>query len=1019
MVFGHPSPARLLRILVASTLLAALVGCAEAAPASAPGATAPEPAPQASGTTSASSGSSAPTSAECPPRAAARPTGAGATVTVLAERTARTPRVSAATYPRPDHAGRPWSQWGQGLVLPDGRFLSAIGDHLGVDGNSYLFVFEPDRGVLTRFADVASVLGHAQGEFGYGKIHAQLVAVSCDSVVAGTFWGTRTGLEYGGSYTGDHLLSIDTATLQVDDLGVPVPRHGIPSLAAHDGLVYGEAADPRGRPGGVPADTGRFFVFDPQRGTLVHETADERHLGFRAMAVDAGGRAFLAMSDGGLLRYDPGGGLTVHDGRLPAGWLRAATAPASDGTVYAVTRQPERYVALRADGRVDDLGPASGYVASVALSPDEKELYVVPGAHGDSWQRGTPLLAVDVATGAEREVVQLAPPRRRGPRPRHRRQLQRDGRPPHGARLRRSQRGRDHRRAVGRGRPGGGRAVRWGAHVGVRLGVVCFALSLAACGLPPAPRPGPGGPPASASADAGVLPSPGAAGYEVCWSAASGGEGSLAWSDATERLGVGPALLGMMAHAVAAGDINGDGWTDLFVGTFADRPASDYAVRGSGGPAPDQLLLGSADGFTVDRTFPENRGRTSGAAFADLDADGDLDLVVARNPRRGERQTEPSVVLRNDVGRFTKAAVLDPERGFRSVGVLDADGDGRLDLFVVEDRWTGGSSVLYRNEGNFSFTDATAALGLPTDVHGLGVSTADLDGDRRPDLFVSGSNRLFLGDRGRFVEDTTNDFGWATYGDEDDPAGVAAADLDGDGQPELIVGQHFNSTLDSGRLVPVRVYANRGPAGASRVRFEDVTEASGLVGLPTKSPHVEVADVDADGRPDLVTTAATASGEGPVVFRNVGAKGSLRFEAVAPPGGRRYWVTAATLDADRDGGLEVLLAEWEPAEPSRLLSVAGRRGHWLVIELGVAGTAGVGAEVLAYEAGHSGDPARLLGRLEIAAQTGYGAGAEPVARFGLGAASTVDVVVRRGAHDPALHLPGLEADRWVRVGAPC
>lgn len=317
--------------------------------------------------------------------------------------------MSAVVYPRPDHAGRPWSQWGQGVVLPDGRFLSAMGDHLGVDGNSYLFVYEPGRGTLTRFSDVSSHVGHAPGAFGYGKVHAPMVLASCDAVVLGTYWGTRTGLTYGGSYTGDHLLSVDTATLQVADLGVPVPGHGIPSLGGHDGLVYGEAVDPAGRAGGDRDDTGAFFVFDARTGSVVHRSDDARHIGFRSMAVDGQGRAYLAMKDGGLLRYQPGGDLVVHDQRLPAGWLRAATAAASDGTVYGVTRQPERYVALRPDGRVDDLGPASGYIASVALSADETELFVVPDAHGESWRRGTPLLAVDVASGREREVVQLGP----------------------------------------------------------------------------------------------------------------------------------------------------------------------------------------------------------------------------------------------------------------------------------------------------------------------------------------------------------------------------------------------------------------------------------------------------------------------------------------------------------------------------------------------------------------------------------------------------------------------------------
>lgn len=543
-------------------------------------------------------------------------------------------------------------------------------------------------------------------------------------------------------------------------------------------------------------------------------------------------------------------------------------------------------------------------------------------------------------------------------------------------------------------------------------------LAVAACGAEPASTPaGQEARPTTAGTGAVAY-----ADYEVCWEAPAGGSGRMAFEDRTRELGLVSPLAGMMAHAAAAGDVNNDGWVDLFVGTFADRPAGEYAGRGASGPSPDRLLLGSPEGFRVDETFPEMRGRSSGAVFADLDGDGDLDLVIARNPRTGERQNAPSVVMRNDDGRFTEAFVLDRERGFRSIGVLDVDGDGLLDLFVVEDKWTGGSSVLYRNDGDLRFSVVTSQVGLPADVHGLGVSTVDLNGDRWPDLFVSGSNRLFLhnGDAGTFREDKGSDFTWETYGKEDDPAGVVARDLDGDGRPELVVGQHYNSTLDDGRRVPIRVYANRAPGDG--VRFVDVTEASGLVGLPTKSPHIEVADLDADGRPDLVTTAAAsgAGAAGPVVFRNVTrTAGQLRFEASAAPGGEQYWVTGAVVDADRDGVLEVLLAEWFPEKPSLMLSATGQRGHWLAVELGAAGTAGVGAVVSVYEAGHAGDEKRLLGRTEISAQTGYGAGAEPVARFGLGEVSRVDVEIRPPRSETVETLRDVDADRWIRVGAPC
>lgn len=505
-----------------------------------------------------------------------------------------------------------------------------------------------------------------------------------------------------------------------------------------------------------------------------------------------------------------------------------------------------------------------------------------------------------------------------------------------------------------------------------------------------------------------------------CYTAprAAADRGPVRFGGVTADLGVEQALTGMMAHAVAAGDVNGDGWIDLFIGTFADRPAADYAERGAPGPAPDVLLLGGQDGFRRDPEFPGARGRTSGAAFADLDADGDLDLVIARNHRDGPSGSAPSVIIENEDGLLRRVHELDRSRGLRSVGVLDYDGDGALDLFLVEDRFSRGSSLLLRNEGGLRFTDATKAAGLPVDVEGLGVAAADLNGDGRADLFVAGSNRLFVNRGGQFEEGADEEFEWVMYGEEDDPAGVAVGDVNRDGRPDLLVGQHFNSTLDDGRRVPVRLYLNEGEDESSMPRFRDVTEAAGLAGLPTKAPHVEVVDVDADGWPDILTSASAEGGARPAVFRNRGVSDRLpRFDPPAGVGDAQYWVAGTTFDADHDGRLDVFLAEFDPAQPSLLLRNETSAGHWLDVQVGPAGTRGVGANVEIFEAGRAGEAAARLGSIEIGAAVGYGSGTSPMARFGLGDVRSVDVVVHPAGGGDADVVSRAEADRLLQVGA--
>jgi len=330
--------------------------------------------------------------------------------TARAEEIGQTPdglAVRAVVYPGPVDTGNPWSQWGQGAVTADGHFLSATGDHRGADGNSYLYDFDPATGDLTMIGDVLSLVDHQQGAWGYGKIHAQMVPGPCGEIYAMTYWGTRRDLVYGDGYEGDLLLRLDPQARTTAVLGAPVPEHGVPSLAgsADDGVLYGEATEPTSDP-----DGGSFFAYDIATGesTIVDDSPD--HVGFRALAVDAEGRALFTKPSGRLTRYDPSTGASEQlEGALPGEFLRAATPPAPDGTVYGVTQSPAHFIAIRPDGTIDDLGAAPGYVTSLAMEPDGSTVYFVPGAHGDSAEDDSPLYALDAATGAQEVVVRLNP----------------------------------------------------------------------------------------------------------------------------------------------------------------------------------------------------------------------------------------------------------------------------------------------------------------------------------------------------------------------------------------------------------------------------------------------------------------------------------------------------------------------------------------------------------------------------------------------------------------------------------
>jgi hypothetical protein len=495
----------------------------------------------------------------------------------------------------------------------------------------------------------------------------------------------------------------------------------------------------------------------------------------------------------------------------------------------------------------------------------------------------------------------------------------------------------------------------------------------------------------------------------TCWTApAQGVGGSFAFADVTEAVGLVEPLTGMHGHAAIWTDVDGDDLPDLYFGTFADRPPEIYRERGADGPSPDRLLLSSGDVFAVDSSFPGEFSRSSGGVSVDLDEDGDLDVVVSRNIKDPDQGQPPTRIFENEGGSLTLVdSGITGQLGGRSVGVLDYDGDGRLDLFIAEDRWAGGNSVLLHNEGGFQFTDVTAAAGISADVHGLGVAVADFDMDGQADIFVAGSNRLFMSDGpGRFVEGPSDGFTWETFGDEDDVAGASVADVNRDGLLDLALGHHYNSTVDRGTTVAVRLYLNEGDG-----EWRDVTEEAGLIPLPTKAPHVELNDFDNDGWPDLLASAP--AGQGPVVYRHTGLDGAVpRFETPNGVGDDLYWVAAPSTDYDRDGRLDVFLVEWEPALPSLLLRNETQSGNWLEVSVDQPGSHGIGWRVEV----HDGD--ELIGAREITVTQGYSAGVLPIAHFGLGDLETVEVTLVPPGEDP-IGVGEVAANQHIRWPDGC
>ncbi|MEX0794714.1 MAG: CRTAC1 family protein, partial [Pirellulaceae bacterium] len=405
-------------------------------------------------------------------------------------------------------------------------------------------------------------------------------------------------------------------------------------------------------------------------------------------------------------------------------------------------------------------------------------------------------------------------------------------------------------------------------------------------------------------------------------------------------------------------------------------------------------------------------------------------------------------------GKFTDVSAdsgaCPPGYQGRGLAALDFDGDGLLDLITCEQYYSAQVATgpaLYHNLGDLRFKNVAEMAGLPVGLGGLGVAVADVNDDGIPDIFLchgAGEHRLLLGDgKGGFreAEGTREVFRWELDQESDTPAGVTIADINRDGLPDIVIGHHFKSPWKN--PAPIRLYLNRGVTGGVP-KFEDITESAGLKPLLMKAPHVEIQDFDNDGWPDIyVSIVKFKDGKPyPVIYKNLGVRDGIPrfredafavndfpnaedlgigrsgplFEKILRDGKIMYMAAAPSADFDRDGRLDLFLANWWIESPSLLLRNETPGGNWLQVSvegrgLGGVNRMGIGSKVKVYPAGKMGESAALLGCREIGIGYGYCSGQEAIAHFGLGDHTSVDLEIVLPHGQGTLTQAGVQANQ--------
>jgi len=418
-------------------------------------------------------------------------------------------------------------------------------------------------------------------------------------------------------------------------------------------------------------------------------------------------------------------------------------------------------------------------------------------------------------------------------------------------------------------------------------------------------------------------------------------------SDGANDLSYEPQL---MTGGAAAGDFDGDGFVDLFVtrldapsilyrnqgnGTFQALTNStvglDVIDRGNGGTWGDvdndgdldlyvtsvqnpsvggnrnYLLINNGQwgqgtgGFqevavqrNVGLTNASSDGANYSSTFGDYDGDGYLDLYTsswrdsggsASRLYRNAGAANPGYFV--DVTASAGVSMATVSNNQRSYAFAprfsDLNNDGRLDLAITGDF---GTSRLFWNNGDGTFTDGTVAAGVGTDENGMGATIADFNGDGLQDWFVTSvydndddidffwggsGNRLYTNNGDQTFSDTTTaagvrDGGWGW--------GTSAFDYDNDGYMDIVMTNGFPTDLLAS-LVPgdvtdfsedtMRLFRNLGDG-----TFEEVAVLAGLTDTG-KGTGLLTMDYDADG--DLDVFGVNNAGE-PVLYRNDLANGN-------------------------------------------------------------------------------------------------------------------------------------------------
>jgi len=446
--------------------------------------------------------------------------------------------------------------------------------------------------------------------------------------------------------------------------------------------------------------------------------------------------------------------------------------------------------------------------------------------------------------------------------------------------------------------------------------------------------------------------------------------GTPRWfTDATWRFGVAGLDHYYGGQGMALADLNNDGKDELYLSRIAAASKQNrHSLYASGDtlPYPESAAAWQA----------KDAGNSRGAVFFDMDSDGDLDLFNAHSP--GQNVLLENVNYQSFRNVTSIRGIESSSEETTSVLAFDVEGDGDLDLFVLNKR---APNELYLNDGKGYFSRRDRGCNdvrESSSVERQSAAACDFDLDGDVDLYVVkrfAANRLYINDGAGVFTDRAAALGVNLTHKCN---GVTWSDLDNDGDSDLLI-----TVSDiSGDADPLlRVYENTGGG------FADVSTA---VAIPMNGYSILLADFDNDGRQDILTSGEKNAG---ALYRN---DGGLRFTRIDGTGAEVFAgdVRAASAwDADDDGDMDAFFHRSDAFSVLKQNTLVNANHFLKITARGRSGQAGgFGAKLWCYRSGELGNSAALLGYREIVSASGHLTQPSPAQHLGLGSETRIDLL---------------------------